>query len=191
MALLVELGDPYEKEEILSALDKVHAAVGRFYADLPVDVFFARPEKGWSPAENVKHLALAKWAVALGLAFPRFLYRILFGRPRRPSRRFKDVEGKYKGALRAGATAGIYTPPRETARQSQAEVRRTRLLKRWERAGQSLRRRVAESWTEKDLEELRLPHPVMGRITAREMLLFAILHDLHHTGIVANRLGMG
>lgn len=190
MALLVDVGDPYKKEEILAALDKTHEQVGRFYAALPVDVFFARPEKGWSPAENVKHLTLATWAVALGMIFPRFMYRLLFGRPRVPSRRLKDVQGKYLGALRAGGKAGIYTPPKEGAPESAAEERRARLMRRFDSAADSLRRRVDHSWTEKDLEELRLPHPIMGRITAREMLLFTILHCLHHTGIVANRLGI-
>jgi hypothetical protein len=49
--------------------------------------------------------------------------------------------------------------------------------------------RALEHWTEMDLDRCRLPHPLLGKITVREMLFFTLYHYEHHWAIVAERLG--
>ncbi len=39
---------------------------------------------------------------------------------------------------------------------------------------------VAEKWTEDDLDRFLLPHPLIGKLTIREMLFFTIYHNLRH-----------
>ena len=51
------------------------------------------------------------------------------------------------------------------------------------RAGDSLVTAVGK-WRERDLDKYRLPHPVLGKISVREMLFFTHYHDLHHLEIV-------
>lgn len=42
--------------------------------------------------------------------------------------------------------------------------------------------------SEADLEACRLPHPLLGKLTVREMLLFTLDHEVHHVANVARRL---
>jgi hypothetical protein len=40
------------------------------------------------------------------------------------------------------------------------------------------------SWTEKQLDTYILPHPVIGKLSIREMLYFTHLHTIHHSEII-------
>ena len=42
-------------------------------------------------------------------------------------------------------------------------------------------------WNEADLDSTRLPHPLMGRMTVREVLHFTVYHNLHHVHAAARR----
>jgi len=35
-------------------------------------------------------------------------------------------------------------------------------------------------YSEQDLDELILPHPLLGKLTLREMMYFTMYHVLHH-----------
>jgi uncharacterized damage-inducible protein DinB len=39
---------------------------------------------------------------------------------------------------------------------------------------------VIDAWEEDQLDEAQLPHPIIGKITVREMLFFTIHHNLRH-----------
>ena len=39
---------------------------------------------------------------------------------------------------------------------------------------------AAEKWDEKELDEYYLPHPILGKLTVREILFFTIYHNLRH-----------
>jgi hypothetical protein len=49
-------------------------------------------------------------------------------------------------------------------------------------------RTALEPWREKDLETLWMPHPILGKITAREMIHFVIYHAEHHVAATKRRL---
>jgi hypothetical protein len=36
------------------------------------------------------------------------------------------------------------------------------------------------TWSEDDLDNHRLPHPLLGKLTVREMLFFTLYHIQHH-----------
>ena len=46
-------------------------------------------------------------------------------------------------------------------------------------AHQQLLKKV-ENWKESDLDKYVLPHPLLGKISLREMLYFTDFHILHH-----------
>lgn len=48
-----------------------------------------------------------------------------------------------------------------------------------------------DSWTEQDLDTVLLPHPLLGKLTVREMLYFTIYHAQHHQMLVDRDLSGG
>jgi hypothetical protein len=44
-----------------------------------------------------------------------------------------------------------------------------------------------QRWPEPALDRYQLPHPLLGRLTVREMLAFSVYHHAHHLRRVAER----
>jgi hypothetical protein len=45
-----------------------------------------------------------------------------------------------------------------------------------------------EHWSDRNLDRIRLPHPILGKITAREMVFFITYHGPHHIAAAKSRL---
>lgn len=54
----------------------------------------------------------------------------------------------------------------------------------------NLRRLCAslDSFTEKELDQYVLPHPLLGKLTLREMMFFTIYHVQHHEVLTKKNL---
>lgn len=185
---MLDLGEPQSREELAEALDKVHAEVSECFSGLGEDVFFRRPEEGvWSPAENLLHLVKSTKAVASALGYPKLVLAVLFGSAK-ASRSFLGVRDLYLGRLAQGGRAGgPYIPSVEVpADEAAATEARSRLLASWQRQAAALEGAL-QGWNEKLLDRRRLPHPLLGKLTVREMLFFTLYHDLHHVESVRKR----
>lgn len=181
-------GHPFTRSEIAAALQAVEGEVASFFASLTHDELVDRVGEAWTPAEHLRHLCVSVSAVARGLAVPRCLLRLRFGRARAPSRPYEAIRETYRSMLAAGAGAsGRFVPPREDVSPALAAERRADLLARWARANAALRSAL-EPWSEADLERVRMPHPILGKLTVREMLFFTLYHNGHHVEAARRRI---
>ncbi len=179
---------PATKAEILNALIASDRTAAVFWERFSDAEFFAPLGEAWSPAENLLHLIKSIAPVALALRLPRWLLRLLFGVATAPPRSYAEVAAAYRDFLARGADAGRFAPRRQAPPPDLAS-RRAEIVRR--RAVVAARLAVAIArWSERDLDRLRLPHPLMGRIPVREMLYFTLDHDLHHPRNVARKLGL-
>jgi hypothetical protein len=53
------------------------------------------------------------------------------------------------------------------------------LVNKWRRAAGALVDSI-KNWQEQDLDRYLLPHPILGKLTVRELLFFTIYHDMRH-----------
>ena len=180
--------DPFAKPELEEILVKVQGEVADYFAALPERVFFVRPEGAWSPAENVVHLIKSVRPVAMGLRLPRLMLKLFFGTPQKPSRRFQHLKEDYRAELGKGAKAPKRFVPREREAPANPAASRLELLRRWQAAGTDLLAALRH-WHETELDRFALPHPLLGKLTIREMIFFTLYHDLHHVNNVRRRLG--
>jgi hypothetical protein len=60
-------------------------------------------------------------------------------------------------------------------------------MQAWQLTNAELLRRVRR-WSETSLDAVLLPHPLLGKLTAREMLQFTVYHTAHHLNLVLSRL---
>lgn len=167
---------------------EVEREVADFFSSLRDDEFVHRVGAAWTPAEHLHHLNISVSAVAKALGYPKLLPRVLFGRARAPSRTFESVRDTYRELLAGGGEAPpAYVPTRDDPAPEQVPARREALLARWGRVNTRLRA-GAESWSEAQLDRIRLPHPLLGKLTVREMLLFTLYHNVHHVAAAKRRL---
>jgi hypothetical protein len=184
----MDTSEPFAKAEIESSLRAVERDVADFFGALAPGEFVLRVGEAWTPAEHVLHLCRTTNGVARGFAMPRLILRLRFGRAKSPSRSYAEVCDDYRARLAAGGRAPApFVPPPENPRGEEIEPRRAEVLGKWARANERLRGALS-GWSEKALDRIVLPHPLLGKITAREMLLFTLYHDRHHVDAAKRRL---
>ncbi len=173
--------DPASREELIKAFEAVHREAEELFGSFSQDDFFRRTEDGvWSPGENVVHLIKSVKAVADAMELPKLMLRTMFGSAS-GSRSYSEVRELYLRTLAQGAVSpSRFVPP---AVGDGAEQSRSRALAGWRRVSASLVTALAK-WRESALDKYRLPHPILGKISVREMLFFSHYHDLHHLEIV-------
>jgi hypothetical protein len=177
---------PRTGPEIVAALRFHQAEAAPFFAALAPDTFLAPQGDRWSPCDHLRHLTKSMRAVTQGLGQPRPVLALLFGISwRAAARDFEALRAVYRGELDAGAQAGRFAPRPETPDDRVGY--RVQVLERWNAAEAGLERSVGR-WTETALDRYRLPHPVLGKLTVREMLFFTAYHNAHHARLVAGRL---
>ncbi|HEX2835191.1 MAG TPA: DinB family protein [Thermoanaerobaculia bacterium] len=169
------------KAALLAALEEQERASLAYWSAFDDDTFFRRIGESWSPAETVRHLVKSLRPVAKALGMSKLVLRLLFGRPRRAPESFDELVTRYRGLLAAGGEAGRFAPsPRHEP--DLAAFRQT-ILRDYAGANRSLRAALA-TWPDEKLDRLQLPHPLLGKLSVREMLYFTLYHLRHHMDVV-------
>jgi hypothetical protein len=187
MRELVEVrGDPYAGVELATELRRIHGESVAYWSGYDTTSFFRRPApEVWAPVDQVRHLTTSIRAVTRGLTIPRVVLFFRFGPSRRPSRRLEQVRADYRARLARGGGAGRFAP-RALAASEADEANRTRIMTRHADAVGDMANAVGR-WSERALDRYRLPHPLLGSLTVREMLLFTVIHNVHHVHVAERR----
>jgi hypothetical protein len=132
----------------------------------------------WTSAQQIEHILRAVRPVSMALRVPKWFLRWRFGRPNRTARDYDGLVQRYKEKLAAGGRAsGRFVPPAVGAGDVQ------RIADSLRGTVKTLCERV-NAWTEPELDTVLLPHPLLGKLTVREMLYFTIYHAQHHQALV-------
>ena len=179
-------GVPAAARALAAEAQRIHGESVRYWSAYPLEMFFRRPAPDvWAPADQVRHLTRAIRAVNRGLALPRVALIVLFGWSRRPSRSFEGLSTDYKAALARGGRAGPFAPPPVEASE-QTEAGRARIM-RYHAGAVDAFARTLERWSDRVLDRYRMPHPLLGKLTVREMAYFTLLHNVHHVEVAERR----
>jgi len=170
------------KSDLIAALQDSNQRAENWFLEIPADNFFTRHGEVWSPSDNVDHLIKAVKPIAKALKLPKITLQVMFGKPEKPSMSYEELCQIYRAEIAKGAQAsGRYLPSQENPSEN-AEPRKRELLAQWARANAELVS-VAEKWNESELDQYLLPHPLIGKLTIREMFFFTIYHNLRHASL--------
>ncbi len=163
-----------QKEEIIQLLDKNYQDFAVFVAAQSAEQFCYAPEGKWTSGQQTDHLVKAVQPVRLGLRLPKFIPKLLFGTSNRPSKTYNELVAKYQAKLAAGGKASRAFIPPTIAANKQAILAKAILKEK-----DTLLKAIV-SWSEADLDKYLMPHPLLGKLTIREMLYFTAYHAEHH-----------
>ena len=183
---MFEVSVPSTREEMRTTFREQEAEITTYLEEFSDEAFFAPQGEHWSPAGHTQHLVKTLRAVVRGLGQSRLALLVL-GRSRRGSRSYDEVVAQYRDALAQGADAGPYGPSDRVPDMPRDEWRR-QIMERWATASRELRKGVLR-WHEPQLDRYRLPHPLIGKLTLRELLLWTLYHNAHHARRIAERAG--
>lgn len=171
-----------DKKQLIEQLEEHHDAFRRLIGGLAEAAYCTKPFGKWSPGQQLDHILRSLRPVNLAFSLPSPLLKLFFGHSNRPSRSYDALVAKYHDKLAAGGRASKPFVPRDAAWSRQAAM-----LARLDRRVSALALKV-EQYDENQLDRLVLPHPLLGKLTLREMLYFTIYHVQHHQKAVLNGL---
>jgi DinB superfamily len=167
---------PHTVIEIKQGLQTAAAALQNYCVSLGEEDFFHQPSGKWSPAQQVKHLIVSANMSRLAFSLPKFIVRMIAGKPNRPSRTYDELVAKYTWRLSQGGRAsGRFVP-----KPIPATVGKEKLLKQLTKAMDRFTTAVSKHDKEPVLDQYLVPHPLLGKITLRELGFFTIHHTYHH-----------
>jgi hypothetical protein len=165
--------------KLIAALSDSNQRAGNWFRQIPTKDFFTRHGEAWSPSDNLDHLIKAVKPVTKALRLPKITLQVMFGKPEKTSVTYDALCRIYRDAIASGGQAsGRYLPDQQSPHEK-AEEKKKLLLQGWLQASDELVF-VAEKWQESELDEYQMPHPLLGKLTVREMLYFTIYHNLRH-----------
>ena len=170
------------KESIIKELSEKHQSFTEYIQSLTDNKFIdKRNSTKWSAGEQLQHIYLSVRPVNLAMLIPKFILRFLFGKPHQ-NRTYEELVVTYQKSLLNGGKAGSQFIPKNVS-----IGKRKILTDDLATLINSLNEKI-EGLSEQDLDKYILPHPLIGKISIREMLYFTIYHVQHHHQSVAENL---
>ncbi len=163
-----------KKLELQQRLKESHASFIKQLQSLSDADFLKSVNDKWTGGQQLEHIVMAVSPVNKAFALPGFMLKMSFGKSNRPLRTYDQLVEKYRGKLAAGGIASKRFTP-EPVSLNQRET----LILKLQKLTISLNRRL-NGFTEKQLDLLILPHPLLGKLTLREMIYFTVYHAGHH-----------
>ena len=172
-------------EEITDQLLGTEQGFKQYCNSLDDKQFFFQPAGKWSVAQQVKHLLTATNTARLAYSLPKFMVRWVGGTPNRPSRNYAELVAKYKLKLEQGGRAGGKYVPKPIP----ASYGKEKLLNNFTKAMNKMAIAIKKNWKEPQPDQYIAPHPLLGKITLRELCYFTIYHTQHHLNSIKAMTG--
>jgi uncharacterized damage-inducible protein DinB len=168
------------KAEIITQLQQAAQELTGYCSAIDSEKFFSPRGEKWSVAENVLHLTASADITRLAYQLPKFIVRLYAGKPNRASRAYDELLSRYKLKLEQGGKAsGRYIP-----KKIKPSNTREKMLVTYTRVMDRLTARIDHNWKDEHLDKYLAPHPLLGKITLRELGYFTIFHTYHHLATI-------
>lgn len=138
-------------------------------------ITYKNDAKQWSIAEHIKHLIISIDSSALPFKLPSLILQIMFGKIQRNEYTYSQLEEIYNSKLKLGAKAsGKYANVDRNTFQTKEQML-TQLESSYSKFIES-----ALKCSVKKLSHCCVPHPILGKLTLRELVYFTTFHTYHH-----------
>ena len=163
------------------ALETEFEHVIQWCTEQPESTLSTGPEGAWTALEHLDHLILSTKPLNMALRLPKTLLGLRFSKAKQASLSYDEVVDKYTQCLAAGGKAsGPYLPA------DSMSLAVPTLSRAFTHEGKRLLE-VLNHWNDAQVDTYRLPHPLIGNLTVREMLYFTLYHIRHHLATLKQR----
>lgn len=171
------------KKAIANLLEEKHLELFNWLKDQSKDAFKKGPEEKWTTGQHIVHLVDSIQQVNRALSYPKFLLKYKFGKSNREVRAYDAIVQRYQEKL---------SKNQDKAREFNIEVKTpdqkkyNELLHTLQIQNKKLQHKT-NKWKDKNLDNLILPHPLMGKMPVREIIMWTAYHTEHHTAILKDK----
>ena len=171
-----------DKDQIIGKLRENHNRLADMVSGLSEKDFCETPHGKWTAGQQLDHIYLSLKPLTIALGLPKIGLRA-FGSANRPSHDYDGVVAKYHEALANGGKAPSNFVPDLILYTDKDAISAKLKGNLWKLISH------LDKYSEKDLDKYLLPHPLLGKMTVREMLYFTIYHSEHHYKVAMKNLG--
>ena len=162
------------KTEIAQTLNSSTENFNALISSLNKQEFEININNKWSAGQDLVHLIKLLRILNIAYLIPKPLLGLLYGINKNEQRSFDHLQMLYKNALENGAKSpSIYIPKPVVFEDRSSLIQEHQLLNR------KFVKRINKH-TERELDRYRLPHPILGKVSLRELALFTSFHTVHH-----------
>ena len=172
-----------KKEDIINVLEEKHQELFNWLENLPDESWNKGPKGKWTTGQHIEHLVDSIKKLNQAMSYPKFLLKYKFGTSNRDLRSYKDIAQRYQEKLATNKerakkfNKNVKTPPLK---------KKKRLLTTLQIQNKKLQHKT-NHWKDKNLDNLILPHPLMGKMPVREIVMWTAHHTEHHTNTLINK----
>ncbi|MCL7753402.1 DinB family protein [Polaribacter sp. Z022] len=165
------------KEEIADLLEKKHQILFNWLNNQPKNNWEKGPDNKWTVGQQILHLVNSLHALNKALSYPRFFLKYKFGLCNREPRNYKTIVNKYEEKLLKNTDrARVFNQNLKKPLLKDRE----RLLTKLQIQNKKLQYKLHKI-SDVNLDTLVIPHPLMGKMTLREIIMWTAHHTEHHT----------
>lgn len=168
------------KDDIADLIEAKYAELITWLEQQPEESWSLGPEGKWTTGQHTLHLLQSIIPLNNALSMPKFLLRYKYGMANRPFRDYNALVKRYHERLMEAE--GNTSRPSKHIKSPKLSDKQY-LLNRLQTEHKKLQyktRRISD----KNLDLLVLPHPLMGKMPVREIIMWSACHVEHHTAIL-------
>jgi hypothetical protein len=171
------------KQEIIRRLTEVHQAFTEQVASFSDPEFMYAPAGKWTAGQQVDHIFRSIAPLTKVLHSPDYLLTLNLDKANWPSCSYEELVSQYETQLGKGGVATERFIPK-SIELADRQLLLSRLMQEV-----TLLCSHIHQYTEPQLDDYVLTHPLLGKLTIREMLYFSIYHAQHHQQLTLRNVG--
>jgi hypothetical protein len=166
--------------EITTLLKKNEKDLFSFFDYKQQGLWEFAPKDKWTAGQHVIHLVQSSKALCGALMLPNFILKWRFGKNIRQPRTYDEVINKYNEKL--SKTTGLVFEGSSNMPESKESD-----MQKWFKNLSILNDKINAitlKISDKNFDEILIPHPLMGKMTLREILMWNAHHTEHHLQVL-------
>lgn len=164
------------KLQIVDLLEQKHQEIFDWLDNQPDENWEKGPSDKWTTGQHILHLVKSLQMLNKALSYPKFILKYKFGLCNRAARDYATVAKKYQEKLNISKDrAREFNKSLQTPKLKDKK----RLLTRLQILQKKLQYKTKKI-SDKNLDTLIVPHPLMGKMTLREIIMWTAHHTEHH-----------
>jgi hypothetical protein len=164
------------REQIAVLIDNSYSEFISFVSSSDKDMWLFAPNHKWTTGQHTLHLLESTKPLNFALSLPGFLLKWKYGTSNRTSRSYEEVVERYQERL-ADNQGAVF----KASQNMEVPVfnEKSYLLNRLQVEYKKLQYKTLHI-PEVSLDTYVLPHPLMGKMPVRELIMWSAYHANHH-----------
>ena len=172
------------RDKIQKLINEKHDALIQFLMTHEDEKWNTGPDGKWTTGQHCIHLIQSTKPLNKALSIPKFILQYKFGKANRPTRTYDEVVSRYLEKL-TKLNGKVVSPYSNNMPATPPNGKKNIILELTYQKDILLKK--LNKLSEAQLDKYLIPHPAMGRMLLREIIMWSAYHVEHHHNILKEK----